>query len=474
MNGALAFATVAVPSILSEGCRQPAAESPAESAIELAPGQSADEMEPQVARRLDEVRRATLAEPLSASVWGRLGMVAHAHELWAEAAPAYERARKLDPEDVRWPYFLGDVISVLGTDLPAAESQFRRALVLRPDYPPTHWRLGAVLAALNLPEKAAIEFEQALTLDPELQPARVALAQIRLSQGELETSRALLESVLEAAPRHGQALSTLAQVYMRQGRRDEARQIAERSRDAASYNLYSDPLMGEVVAESVSSVQIWERAKSFLDNGNYQQAVLGLRQVVSLQPSNEAAHLELAVAYGHLGEPDRSRVHLERAVALGPDQVDPRVRLGGLYLEQHNPQAAIKHLRKALELSPGRSEAAEATWLLGKALVAAGDLSGGLSAFESEASRSIEVPAWVETDWGRALAETGRPEDALEHFRAALDADPEDPQAHFYIGLVSEGLGRTDQAVAHYCRSMAARANPPAVARLEAMNRTCH
>ena len=60
--------------------------------------------------------------------------------------------------------------------------------------------------------------------------------------------------------------------------------------------------MSQVVAEGVSSVLVWDRAKAFLDNGNYQQAALGLRQVVELQPSNIDAHHQLATAYGNLGQ----------------------------------------------------------------------------------------------------------------------------------------------------------------------------
>ena len=83
------------------------------------------------------------------------------------------------------------------------------------------------------------------------------------------------------------------------------------------------------------------------------------------------------------------------------------------------------------------------------------------------------LPAWARNEWGSALAQSGRPEAALEQFRAALAADPDDAQARFYTGLVYEGLGRIDEAVEQYCRSLAARPNPPAGARLQALGRTC-
>ncbi|MDA8019699.1 MAG: tetratricopeptide repeat protein [Thermoanaerobaculia bacterium] len=220
-------------------------------------------METQVADRLRQVRAAVIAQPEAADAWGRFGMVCHAHELWDCADSAYRQAVTLDPTDERWHYYLGDVLSVVGTDLQAAERAFRRVMELYPDHAPTHLRLGRVLVADNRPAGAAKQFERALELDPDLQPARLALAQIRLAEGRLEDAREMLETLLRGNLRNEQGLSTLGRVYMLQGQRSEAREIASRAREAAAFNLYSDPLMGQVVAEGRSSVLLWDRAKAF-------------------------------------------------------------------------------------------------------------------------------------------------------------------------------------------------------------------
>jgi tetratricopeptide (TPR) repeat protein len=457
-----ALAALCLPVLLAVACEQPVSEPP------RVPEPDMTDMEPLVEKRLRETREAVLADPRSAEAWGRFGMVAHAHDLLEDAVPAYQRAQELDPTDVRWPYYLGEVLSVLGTDLEGAERALRRTLELRPGYAPAHMRLGNVLLARDRVEAAAAELELALELEPTLQPTRVALAQVRLSQGELEDSEKLLLEILAEAPRHAQALSTLGQVFMRQGRRDEAREIAARARSAARYNLYSDPLMGEVDSEVRSSVVLWERAKAFFENGNYEQAARGLRLVVELQPSNADAHLQLAIAYGNLGDSERARYHLERTVTLDPDYVEPRIRLAIVHLDQEDPTAAVEHLRKALELDP---EDPDAGWLLGKALVSAGDLRGGLASYEQARAKQPEVPSWAHNDWGSALAQAGQPDAALAHFQTVLEEDPDNAQALFYTGLVLEGLGRLEEALESYCRSIRAEPNPPATARLEALGR---
>lgn len=441
------------------------------AALELVPQPDLSEMESQVREILQARRAAILEDPLSADAWGRFGMTAHAHELWAEADIAYRQAATLNPDDESWPYYLGDVLATVGTDLPAAAEAFRRALTLRPDYAPAHMRLGNVLVADNRSDEAEPEFERALELKPDLQQARVPLAQIRLGQGSLEAAAELLEEVLRDSPKHGQALSTLAQVYMRQGNRDEARAIADRAREPANYNLFADPLMSRVVAEGVSSVQLWERAKSFLESGNSKQAVLGLRQVVEITPENADAQQQLGVAYGNLGKLDLSRNHLEKAVELDGDSTNVRIQLALLLLETGQPADSVPHLKKVLELAP---QDPDAGWLLGKALVATGAGRAAIETFEQAAMASSELtgssaPAWAHNEWGRALAENGRVDEGTAHFQSALEAEPDNPQALFYYGLVLEGQGKTGAAIDHYCRSK----SPPAFARVQELGRTC-
>ena len=86
---------------------------------------------------------------------------------------------------------------------------------------------------------------------------------------------------------------------------------------------------------------------------------------------------------------------------------------------------------------------------------------------------ALDIPAWAHNEYGRALAQAGRTDAALTHFRAALAKDPENVQALFFLGLVLEGLGRIDEAVEHYCRSVSVEANPPADTRLRELGEVC-
>lgn len=427
-------------------------------------------MEPQVAERLGEVVAAIEEQPRSAEAWGRFAMVCHVHDLFDEAAAGYRQAAALAPEDVRWPYFLGDLLLTVGTDLEAAEAQLRRAVELEPGYAGAHMRLGKTLFARGRPGAAAA-FEKALELDPEIYPARVGLGQARLAEGRVSDAIALLEEVLRAQPRNGRALTALAQAYTRDGRRQQAREIAERASDAAEYNLFADPLMSRVVAEGVSSNLLWERAKAYLEDGNYPQAILGLRQVVKLLPANPGVHHQLAFAYRETGDAERAFRHLRRAVELEPERADARVQLAGMLLERQQPGEAAEHLRAVYQAAPADPEAG---WLLGRALSASGDVAGALTVFRDSAQRAQRagspVPARAHDDWGSALARIGRFTEAVEHFRAALALEPGNAQSLFHLGLAMEGLGRPEEAVEHYRRAMAIDPNELIASRLAALS----
>jgi cytochrome c-type biogenesis protein CcmH/NrfG len=138
------------------------------------------------------------------------------------------------------------------------------------------------------------------------------------------------------------------------------------------------------------------------------------------------------------------------------------------------PAEAVPLLERVLELDPAELEAG---WLLGRARIAGGDFEAGLAACEAaeRAARAAgrQPPTWVHTDWASALAQAGRPQEALDHLRIAVASDPRDARALFFTGLVQEGLGRIEPAVEAYCGSLEAQADSPAADRLRALNRSC-
>ena len=74
------------------------------------PSQEAFRAEPQVARKIQEARKAVEETPTSNEAWGHLGLVLHAHEQNEGAVAAYERALELASNELRWAYLLARVL----------------------------------------------------------------------------------------------------------------------------------------------------------------------------------------------------------------------------------------------------------------------------------------------------------------------------------------------------------------------------
>ena len=68
-------------------------------------------MEPQVAAKIHEHRRAVIRDAGSPEAWGRLGAVFQAHGLEVEATECYTRASELDPKEFRWTYLLANTLA---------------------------------------------------------------------------------------------------------------------------------------------------------------------------------------------------------------------------------------------------------------------------------------------------------------------------------------------------------------------------
>ena len=155
---------------------------------------------------------ARLAEPGAppaelADAFGELGLVLMAAEYREAAADCFRSAMDLAPDEVRWPYYLGQLHAVEG-DRAAAAELFARAHELRPTDPVALVRLGDTLLDQSRPDAAEEAFMRALTLDSGLAAALAGMGRAALAKGE--PSRAvdyLTRALVRRRARHEPALS---------------------------------------------------------------------------------------------------------------------------------------------------------------------------------------------------------------------------------------------------------------------------
>jgi Flp pilus assembly protein TadD len=144
------------------------------------------------------------------------------------------------------------------------------------------------------------------------------------------------------------------------------------------------------------------------------------------------------------------------AVRRDPLVVDPAAGTAAMVrgteaLRAGNFDAAIEHLRAAVEETPMSSEAHR---ILGAALRAKGDIAAGVERLR-EAVRLAPADERARVTLGRALAEAGRQDEAERALRETLEKLPASAETHWALADLYEQNDRGLEAVAELQRAAA-------------------
>lgn len=183
------------------------------------------------------LRDALEIEPDSISIWQSLGNILRQNKDFAGARTAYSKAINLLPvPDIRaaWQlYYARAVVEHRADDWPAAEADFRQALVLNPDQPD----------ALNYLGYSLVERRE-----------------------KLDEALAMIETAAKARPDSGAIADSLGWVYYQLGRFDEA----EAAMETAVKLLPVDPILSDHFGDVLWMVDRkrearfqWRRALSY-------------------------------------------------------------------------------------------------------------------------------------------------------------------------------------------------------------------
>jgi Flp pilus assembly protein TadD len=94
-------------------------------------------------------------------------------------------------------------------------------------------------------------------------------------------------------------------------------------------------------------------AMRLLEQEQFESAIPLLVRVTEAAPSATAAHIDLAIAYGRIGELERAEASLKRALELNPRHPVVHNELGIVYRRTGRFAEARQSYEKALALHPG-------------------------------------------------------------------------------------------------------------------------
>jgi tetratricopeptide (TPR) repeat protein len=217
-----------------------------------------------------------------------------------------------------------------------AIAAYLASLQRRDDYYPSRYRLGRVYFVIRKIDEAKKAFENCLLM-PLPEAAKIQLALCYRSLGEGENARKILQQVLQ------QDYGTIVRSYQ--------------SVEEAPEHFEAAATLGDLESEA----------------GNYQEAYKWLKLAVDKNPRDLTARYSLALTLRRLGQVEQSdnmiaevqkaRTALERAnplrdrIAAKPDDLEARLELGKLLLENESMRMGRFWLQSIFKFDPNYREA---------------------------------------------------------------------------------------------------------------------
>jgi tetratricopeptide (TPR) repeat protein len=253
-----------------------------------------------------------------------------------------------------------------------------------------------------------------------------------LAAQDYQSAERGFQSVLRQEPRNVAALANLAVIYGRTGRADQAitayRRALAWSPDDAAILLN----LGLV----------------YLRQENHARALPLFARVVALDPQNAQALQLLALCRAYLGQLQPAVRDLEALRAAAPHDENILFLLGFVYLKNHDSE-------KARTVFAGMFEAAgpaRAAFLAGKAYYEAIQFDQAAQSFGEVLRLDSHFPG-IHLELGKVAISQRRTDDAVRELQLALQDNPDDPDASYFLGGLLVQTGRYPEGIPYLERS---------------------
>ncbi len=268
----------------------------------------------------------------------------------AQADACFRNARKLQPRELRWPYYAG-YLAMMAGNADQALDYLQAAKDIDPDYPTLYLRLGKVrLDRSELGEaRAALE---RIADTPGLEAAaNYYLGQIANLERQHEEAIVHLKTALQTDPNATEVHYPLAQAYRALGQNDLAREHLGRFK--LKIPEAKDPLLDQLHAAAKRSLPAFQKAITATREGEYATAVERFAEGLAVDPDNVPARVSYARALYLAGRADEAGAELEKALEAKPDELLANFLLGVLQQQQGDADQAADYYRRSLGIDPG-------------------------------------------------------------------------------------------------------------------------
>src|SRR5208282_1981752 len=281
-------------------------------------------------------------------------------------------------------------------DLQSAEDAFRKVLAADPQSGAAYANLGVIAMRRKQWDEALKDLKKGERLSPKMAGIRLNIGLVEFRRENYAGAIPPLQSVVRDEPSSQQAryLLGLCQVF---------------TEDYVAAVKTLEPLW-EPMSSNVMYLYVLGMAASRAgDKALDKKAILRL---IDIGGNTPYLHFNLAVAYMHGADYEKSEAEFFKDIQLEPELADNYVQLGNLYWLTQRNDDGVPEFRKALEKDPKSGDA----WF-------------GLA---------------------RSYLRQKKYAEALQAIDRAANLAPENQRVHFIRGQVLQHLGRKDEAEAEF------------------------
>ena len=355
-----------------------------------------------------------------AAAFGEMGKLFTAAEYYDAADVCLRNAQRLDPGDMRWPYFLGHVYRYRNDPAKAA-SFFEQALARAPaDVPSLVW-LAEMNLARDRPDAAEEPLKKAQSSNPSSGAVLYGLGRVALAKRDYAEAARYLENALTMRPEATRLHYPLALAYRGLGNREKAE---EHLRLRGEVELPpDDPLLGELTALLQNAAAFEARGSQALGARQWPEAAANLKKAVELAPGNAFTRLNLGTALYMQGDADAALEQYREAVRLSPTLARAHFAIGVLMESRGQDGEAIKSFEAAIDGDPGYTEP---RFSLANVLRRTGRVQESLSQY-AEVLRLDPAVSQASFGYAMGLVRLGRYQEARARLESATKTFPDQP-----------------------------------------------
>ena len=401
-----------------------------------------------------------------------------------------QHALKIAP-DLFWAHFNLGGIYQQREENESALAEFEICVRLNPNYYPVYYRMGEIHLKQQSYAEALHAFETARTLNRKWEYPQHGIGLVYFAQGEIDRARETFEDLTQRKKKFAPAYFKLGQVLAIEGFFDEA---LEEYAKGAQYEPYSAEVVYELAiifdekGNAESAIRLYQRtleieplhAKAHLSlgdslyaRGDTTTALQHYQKALSLMPHIKDAFYEpLEPYFAGLMTTNEAMPILEKAMLVLPDDPRSYFYAGNLEADAGNPDKAIKHYEKTIQIIEADASYQQMELPLGNfndVYLKLGELyyqQGNIETAVVYFKRALVLDPALADKFiaeGQRAFDEGNYQAAIEPLNTHLMLFPEDVAAAYLLGQSHEANGDTDAALILYERTLALDSQRPDV-----------